>query len=82
MVAFSMSHACVSVPGTEWVEPVLFWVSIGMPTGSGKSPLFKYLLTLLQKARDRCGLDETSPARQLEEGSFHVKSTQKNPYPH
>ena len=65
MVAFAMSHACVSVPGTEWVEPVLLWVSIGMPTDSGKSPLFKYLLTLLQKARDRCGLDETSPAWHL-----------------
>ena len=60
VVAFAMSHACVSVPGTEWVEPVLLWVSIGMPTGSVKSPLFKYLLTLLWKARDRCGLDETN----------------------
>ena len=70
MVAFAMTHACVSVPGTEWVEPVLLWVSIGMPTGSGKSPLFKYLLTLLRKARDRCGLDETSPAWQLEEATF------------
>ena len=70
MVAFAMSHACVSVPGTEWVEPVLLWVSIGMPTGSGKSPLFKYLLTLLRKARDRCGLDESSPAWQLEEATF------------
>ena len=55
---------------TEWVEPVLLWVSIGMPTGSGKSPLFKYLLTLLRKERVRCGLDETSPALQLEEATF------------
>ena len=70
VVAFAMSHACVSIPGTEWVEPVLLWISIGMPTGSGKSPLFKYLLTLLWKARSRCGLDKTSPAWQLEEATF------------
>ena len=34
-VVFCMSHACVSVPDTDWVEPVLLWVSIEMPTGSG-----------------------------------------------
>ena len=59
MTSGAMCHASVSVPGTEWVEPVLLLISIGMPTGSGKSSLYKYLLTLLRKARSRC---ETSNA--------------------
>ena len=70
IISFAMSHACVTVPGTEWVEPILLWISIGMPTGSGKSPLFKYLLTILHKTRIRCGLGETDPAWQLEEATF------------
>ena len=59
MTSGAMCHTSVSVPGTEWVEPVLLLISIGMPTGSGKSSLYKYLLTLLRKARSRC---ETSNA--------------------
>ena len=68
MTASAMSHAVVSVPGTEWVEPVYSWVLISMPTGSGKSILVKYLMTFLEKAGRQgrqCGLDETSPAREL-----------------
>ena len=65
MTASAMSHAVVRVPSTEWIEPVYLWVSIGMPTGSGKSILVKYLLTLLEKAGRQCGLNETSPAREL-----------------
>ena len=70
MTASAMSHAIVSVPGTEWVEPVYLWVLISMPTGSGKSILVKYLLTLLEKAGGQCGLNETSPARELGENWF------------
>ncbi len=69
-VAFAVSHATVNVPGTEWAEPVVLWMSIGMPTGSGKSPLFKYLLSVLRKARSRCNLNEMDPAWQLEEATF------------
>lgn len=67
---FSISHGSVSVPSKEWVEPILIWVSIGMPTGSGKSPLYKYLLGLLRKTRTKIGLDETSPPWLLEEATF------------
>ena len=51
IISFAMSHACVSISGTEWIKPVLLWISIGMPTGSGKSPLFKYLLAVRRKTR-------------------------------
>lgn len=67
---FCMSHASVSVPDTEWVEPVLIWIAIGMPTGSGKSPLYKYLLSLLRKARSKLKLKETDPSWLLEEATF------------
>ena len=70
VAAFCMSHASVSVPGTEWVEPILLWVSVGMPTGSGKSPLYKFLLSLMRKARARIGLTEDSPNWLLEEATF------------
>lgn len=65
-----MSHASVSVPGTDWVEPILLWISIGMPTGSGKSPLYKFLLGVLRKSRVRLGLNETDPPWLLEEATF------------
>ena len=54
LVTIAMSHASVNVPGTNWVESVLLWVAIGMPTGSGKTPLYKYLTTLLRKMREAC----------------------------
>ena len=34
LVAFFISHSVVEVEGTDWVVPVLLWVSIGMTTGS------------------------------------------------
>ena len=70
VTAFCLSHASISVPGTEWVEPVLLWISIGMPTGSGKSPLYKFLLGLLRKARVKIGLQEDDPSWLLEEATF------------
>lgn len=41
-----------------------------MPTGSGKSPLYKYVLSLLRKVRAKVGMDETSPSWLLEEATF------------
>ena len=40
LLSFCMSHCTVRVPGTVWVEPVILWIAISMPTGSGKTPLF------------------------------------------
>lgn len=52
IVSFAMSHSAVEVEGTDWVEPVLLWISVSMPTGSGKSALCKYLKHLLEDARE------------------------------
>ena len=63
VTAFCLSHAGISVPCNECMEPVLLWISIGMPTGSRKSPLYKFLLGLLRKARTKLRLDDQTPSR-------------------
>ena len=57
IVGFAMSHSVVEIEGTGWVEPVLLWISICMPTGSGKSSLCKYLRRIVHDAQSACGLD-------------------------
>lgn len=49
--------------------------SIGMPTGSGKSPLYKFLLGLLRKTRAKLELPESSPPWLLEEATFEKMGT-------
>ena len=70
VVSFFWSHSVVEVNNTDWVEPVLLWISIGMPTGSGKSPLFKYLLNLIRITRRQCGLNDAKPGWLLEDAPF------------
>jgi hypothetical protein len=61
LVSFFLAHSVVEVPGTDWVEPVILRVSVGMPMGSGKSSLFNYLLGLLHKVRAECNRKENYP---------------------
>lgn len=51
IVSFSMSHSVVEVEKTDWVEPVLLWISICMPTGMGKSSLCRFLRKLVRDAQ-------------------------------
>lgn len=60
----------MNVPDTDWSEPILLWVAVGMPTGSGKSSLFKYLLEIIRKARTNKGLNNSDPSWLLEEATF------------
>ena len=55
IVSFTMSHSVVEVEGTDWVEPVLLWISVCMPTGTGKSSLCKFLRKLIMEAEKLCG---------------------------
>ena len=57
IVSFAMSHSAVQVEGTDWIEPVIVWISICMPTGSGKSSLCKYLKHLVDDAHEKVGAD-------------------------
>lgn len=56
--------------GTEWVEPVLLWIAICMPTGRGKSALCKFLKSLVEKARINCGLLDADPTWCLDDQTF------------
>ena len=70
LTSFFMSHCTVTVPGTVWVEPVLLWLSIAMPTGSGKTPLFIFLTGILKRVRERLSITKTHPPWLLDEASF------------
>ena len=65
-----LSPSSVRVPSTDWCEPVLLWLTVSMPTGSGKSTLFRHLYSLLEKVRQLCDLDEQNPAWVVDDASF------------
>ena len=65
-----LSPASVKVPLTEWCEPVLLWMTVCMPTGSGKSTLFKHLYSLLQTVRQLCGQNDNDPVWVLDDATF------------
>lgn len=70
LVSFFLAHSVVEVPGTDWVEPVILWLTIGMPTGSGKSSLFNYLLGILRKVRQKCSRSDIHPPWTVDEASL------------
>lgn len=72
LVSYCSSDCIVEIPDTEWIEPVLVWITISMPSGSGKTPLFTFLVNLLEKVKDK--FDEPqqfeSPDWVLDDASF------------
>jgi hypothetical protein len=54
----TLSWQLVQVEGIDWMEPVLVWASICIPTGSGKSTLCKLLRKLVHETRSECGQSE------------------------
>lgn len=68
IVSFAMSHSVVEVEGTDWIEPVLLWVSICMPTGSGKSSLCKFLKGLVSEVHSQ--IAKGTPKWFLDDQSF------------
>ena len=69
VVSFAMSHSVVEVENTDWVEPILLWISVCMPTGSGKSSLCKWLRQIVEDAHAMSTNDE-SPSWFLDDQSF------------
>lgn len=59
LTSFVISPAVIQVPGTDWVEPVLLWITISMPTGSRKTTVYQFLSGLLQKIRKAAGCKGT-----------------------
>ena len=70
LVSFFLAHSVVAVPDTDWVEPVILWLTVGMPTGSGKSPLFNYLLIILRKVHCKCNRKEVHSTWTVDESTF------------
>lgn len=68
--SFIISPATVLVPGTDWQEPVLLWLTVTMPTGSGKSTLFRHLYSLLSEVRDKTEVEDDSPAWLIDDATF------------
>ena len=67
---FILAPSVVQVPGTNWVEPVLIWMTIAMPTGSGKSTLFGHIYNILSNVQTKCTQSEDDPSWIFDDGSF------------
>ena len=65
-----LSPSVVKVPGTDWTEPILVWLTVSMPTGSGKSTIFKHLYRIMREVRSRCGQDERDPSWVFDDAPF------------
>lgn len=68
--SFVLSPASVRVPHTDWEEPVLLWLTVSMPTGSGKSTLFRHLYDLLQRTRTLAGITNDDPSWIMDDATF------------
>ena len=60
----------MSVQGTDWIEPVIVWLTVGMPTGCGKSSVFRYLLRLIGLTRKKLHIPDGAPSWSLDEATF------------
>ena len=47
-----MSPANVHIPETGWSEPAILWITTSMLTGSRKSTLHHYLVSIVRQAKD------------------------------
>ena len=61
ITSYSISPAVVKVPGTEWSERALVWLSVNMPTSSTKSALYHYLQSIVLKVRKQCQSSLNNP---------------------
>ena len=69
IISFAISDSDVQVEGLHWVEPVLVFVAVCMPTGSASLLYVNFfgiwfILSVL-KMMDRHGYHMTSPLRSL-----------------
>ena len=70
IISFAISHSAIQIEGIDWVEPVIVWVAVCMPTGSGKSTLCKFLRSLVKKSRAQCEADDDGPFWLADDQSF------------
>ena len=70
IVSFAVSHSDIQIERIHWVEPVIVWVAVCMPTRSGKSTLCKFLRSLVKKSQDQCQGDDDCPFWLSDDQSF------------
>lgn len=70
LCSYIISPSTVEVPGTDWSEPVLLWLTVTMPTGSGKSTLFRHLYNLLMEVQESAGVQSDDPAWIMDDATF------------
>ena len=70
LVSYFISHSETHVENTAWVEPDIVWLTVGMPTGSGKSSVFKYLLKLVNLVRKYLKISDGSPSWHVDVATF------------
>lgn len=76
LTSYVLSPAMVTIPGIDWEEPALVWLCINMPTGSGKSSLYKYLVDLANNIRRKCGCSQEDPAWFVGDATFEKMGEQ------
>ena len=70
LCSYIISPSTVEVSGTDWSEPVLLWLTVTMPMGSGKSTLFRHLYSLLIDIRETAGVQSDDPAWIMDDATF------------
>lgn len=70
LVSYVISPSTIKIPDKDWAEPILLWLTVAMPTGSGKSTLFRFLFNQLQKIRSLAGVGSSDPTWILDDASF------------
>ena len=68
--SYMLSPSVVTIEDTDWNEPVIVWLTICMPTGSGKSSLFRHLFSIIQNARCKCNVNDDDPSWMFDDASF------------
>lgn len=68
--SYILSPASIQVPNTNWEEPILLWLTVTMPTGSGKSTLFRHLCDLLKDIRLHAEVVDADPSWNLDDATF------------
>ena len=68
--SYMLSPSVVTIEDTDWNEPVLVWLTICMPTGSGKSNLFHHLFSIIRNACHKYNVTDDDPSWMFDDASF------------
>lgn len=69
LLSYCLSHSAIKVPNTEWVIASLLWITICMPTGSGKTPLYGFLNNLIEKVRSCSHVEDNDSSWRVDDAS-------------